>query len=58
MKDSKQKLQDVIDKTIHQKQQLQFQEKTVKDQAKSIEEQRKLIDKLNHNFLSMQSMCL
>ena len=47
MKDSKQKLQDVIDKTIHQKQQLQFQEKTVKDQAKSIEEQRKLIDKLN-----------
>ena len=47
MKDSKQKLQDVIDKTIHQKQQLQFQEKTVKDQATSIEEQRKLIDKLN-----------
>tara|TARA_B110000091_G_C13453499_1_gene325099 strand:+ start:143 stop:304 length:162 start_codon:yes stop_codon:yes gene_type:complete len=47
MKDLKQKLQDVIDKTIHQKQQLKFQEKTVKDQAKSIEEQRKLIDKLN-----------
>ena len=47
MKDLKQKLQDIIDKTIHQKQQLKFQEKTVKDQAKSIEEQRKLIDKLN-----------
>tara|TARA_B110000967_G_C18520465_1_gene380784 strand:- start:94 stop:255 length:162 start_codon:yes stop_codon:yes gene_type:complete len=47
MKDSKQKLQDVIDKTIHQKQQLQFQEKTVKDQAKSIEEQTKRIAKLS-----------
>jgi hypothetical protein len=37
------KLQDVIDKTIHQKQQLKFQEKAVNDQQKSIDEQTKRI---------------
>ncbi|MDA7807107.1 hypothetical protein N8955_00055 [bacterium] len=47
MKDLKQKVQDVVDKTIHQKQQLKFQEKTVKDQSNAIEEQAKRIAKLS-----------
>ena len=42
MKDLKQKVQDVVDKTIHQKQQ-----KTVKDQSNAIEEQAKRIAKLS-----------
>jgi|TARA_B110000967_G_C18527375_1_gene384091 hypothetical protein len=39
-------IQEQIDKAEHQKQQLAFQEKTVKDQAKAIEEQNERIARL------------